>query len=160
MPSDVRFIPPVEPVSATDCMDLRHRVLRPNQPLGACVYPRDEAPRTLHLGYRDGDGRIIGIASVFREAPPGSDAPCAWRIRGMAVDPAQQGRGIGAALLEGLITYATAQQHDGAEGLLWCNGRTSVEPFYLAQGFRRVGEVFDLPPIGPHVVLERRLRAE
>ena len=160
MPRDVRFKPPVAPISGADSLDLRHRVLRPNQPFDACVYPRDEAPKTLHLGFRDDTGRIIGIASVFHEAPPDSHDPDAWRIRGMAVEPSQRGRGIGAALLQGLIDYTTAQQRNGAEGLLWCNGRTSVEPFYLSQGFRRVGDVFDLPPIGPHVVLQRSLREE
>lgn len=158
MPEDIAFEGLVQPISAADCRDLRHRVLRPNQPPEACVYPLDEAPGTLHLGYRDDGGAIIGIASVFHEAPPESEARNAWRIRGMAVDPVCQGRGIGAALLKGLIDYATAQQDSGGPpGLLWCNGRTTVEPFYLAQGFQRVGDVFDLPPIGPHVVLERSL---
>lgn len=158
MPKEVHFAPPVQPISAADCLDLRHRVLRPNQPLEACAYPLDEAPGTLHLGYRDDSGGIIGIASVFHEAPPDTSGKNAWRIRGMAVDPERQGHGIGAALLKGLIDYATARQDpDKPAGLLWCNGRTSVEPFYLAQGFNRVGDVFDLPPIGPHVVLERSL---
>lgn len=159
MPKEIRFEAPVQPISADDCLDLRHRVLRPNQPLSACRYPLDEAPGTLHLGYREGDGPILGIASVFHEAPPESSAGNAWRIRGMAVDPAYQGRGFGALLLKGLIDYATAQQNpDDPPGLLWCNGRTTVEPFYVAQGFSRVGDIFDLPPIGPHVVLERVLR--
>ncbi len=158
MPGPVDFDPPIEPIAAEDCLDLRHRVLRPNQPLSACAYPLDKAPGTLHLGWRGEAGRILGIASVFKEAPPEREATNAWRIRGMAVQPDCQGQGIGAALLKGLISYATAQQ-DPAEppGLLWCNGRTTVEPFYLAQGFSRIGEVFDLPPIGPHVVLERAL---
>ncbi len=156
MPQDVHFEPPVQPISAADCLDLRHRVLRPNQPVAACVYPLDEAPGTLHLGYRDDSGSILGIASVFHEAPADRKVDNAWRIRGMAVDPTKQGQGIGAALLAGLIDYATAQQQGGIEGLLWCNGRTTVEPFYVAQGFQRIGDVFDLPPIGPHVVLERR----
>ena len=160
MPKTSLFKDPIQPISAAGCLDLRHRVLRPNQPLAACAYPLDEAPGTLHLGYRDEDGTIIGIASVFCEAPPDSDARNAWRIRGMAVDPQSQGRGIGGALLKGLIDYAETQQEaNDPPGLLWCNGRTTVEPFYLAQGFTRVGGVFNLPPIGPHVVLERRLAA-
>lgn len=160
MPKNSPFEDQIQAIPAAGCLDLRHRVLRPNQPPAACVYPLDEAPGTLHLGYRDENGAIVGIASVFREPPPESEAQNAWRIRGMAVDPQNQGRGIGAALLRGLIAYAQAQQKaNDPPGLLWCNGRTTVEPFYLAQGFTRVGDVFDLPPIGPHVLLERVLTA-
>ncbi|NIA67365.1 GNAT family N-acetyltransferase [Pelagibius litoralis] len=163
MPEHIQYDPAIEPIKAADCLLLRHRVLRPNQTLADCHYPLDEAIATLHLGYRDAAGRVIGIASVFHEAPPDSDpldsgSEQAWRIRGMAVEPEAQGRGIGAALLAGLIAYTTAQTDSQSdEGLLWCNGRSTVEPFYLAQGFERVGDIFDLPPIGPHVLLQRRL---
>ncbi len=154
--------PPPDPalrrISAEDCIALRHSVLRPNQSRDACRYPLDDARGSHHVGYFNNAAQIIGIGSIFHEAPPDPGNWDGWRIRGMAVAPAHQGQGIGAAILKALIAYAKAQPiADGQSGLIWCNGRTSVEPFYRGQGFERVGEVFDLPPIGPHVVLQRRI---
>lgn len=164
MPEDHPTKPALRPIPAEDCIALRHSVLRPNQDRDACRYPLDNAPGSYHISYFNNAGQIIGIGSIFHEPPPerGNWAENwdGWRIRGMAVDPAQQGQGIGVAILKALIAYAAAQPvPDGRSALIWCNGRTSVEPFYRGQGFERVGEVFDLPPIGPHVVLQRRISA-
>ena len=158
MPEDHPTKPALWPISAEDCIALRHSVLRPNQDRDACRYPLDNAPGSHHIGYFNNAGQIIGIGSIFHESPPEPKNWDGWRIRGMAVDPAHQGQGAGVAILKALIAYAEAQPiADGRSGLIWCNGRTSVEPFYCGQGFERVGEVFDLPPIGPHVVLQRRI---
>ena len=158
MPEDHPTNPALRPISAEHCIALRHSVLRPNQDRDACRYPLDSAPGSHHIGYFNNAGQIIGIGSIFHETPAEPGNWDGWRIRGMAVDPAHQGRGIGVAILKALIAYAEAQPVPrGRAGLIWCNGRTSVEPFYLGQGFERVGDVFDLPPIGPHVVLQRRL---
>lgn len=132
---------------------LRHRILRPNQALTDCAYPLDHATGTFHAGLFV-EGRLTGVGSVFREAEDGATDTTAWRIRGMAVDEAAQGRGYGGRILQALLRHAAAFQD---EGIVWCNGRTRVESFYVRHGFRRVGDVFDLPPIGPHVLLRRPL---
>lgn len=141
------------PIAAADTVPLRHAVLRPMQTPADCVYALDAAPATYHAGAWLGD-RLVGVASVFNEAEDGRTGGADWRIRGMAVEPACRGRHVGAALLHAVIAHCASQQ-DG--GLLWCNGRTEVEPFYRRFGFVRIGAPFDLPPLGPHVVLHRPL---
>jgi GNAT superfamily N-acetyltransferase len=139
-------------ISAIETLQLRQQVLRPNQRPEEQVYPNDDAPDTLHAGaFRD--GMLIGIATVFRDAPPGETNPRAWRLRGMAVLPEMQGQGIGRALVEFCVAYIRAQ--NGA--LLWCNGRTSARAFYESLGFRATGAEFDLPVSGAHFVFRREL---
>jgi len=139
-------------ITAAETLQLRQQVLRPNQLPEEQVYPNDDVPDTLHAGaFRD--GKLVGLATVFRDAPPGETNARAWRLRGMAVLPEMQHRGIGRALVEFCVAYIRA--HDGA--LLWCNGRTSARTFYESLGLRATGEEFDLPVSGPHFVFRREL---
>jgi GNAT superfamily N-acetyltransferase len=142
----------LRPITVAEARPLRQAVLRPGRPPESTVYPGDEAPGAWHVGaYEDGDLR--GIASVYCEAPAGEADPCAYRLRGMAVLPAYQGRGYGRALVQACVRHVLA--HGGQT--LWCDGRVSALGFYQALGFRPVGAVFDLPFSGPHFRLVRRV---
>ena len=143
----------VGPISADATRPLRKRVLRPHQAIETLVYPGDTAPGALHMAAFQ-DGRIVGIASLAPEAfalMPGETG--AFRLRGMATEPGLRSHGIGGAVLEGAI--AQVARH-GAR-LIWCNARVPARSFYLRHGFQSEGDVFELPEIGPHVVMWRRL---
>jgi GNAT superfamily N-acetyltransferase len=142
----------LRPITAAETRQLRQRVLRPNQRPEEQVYPNDDAPDTLHAGAFH-DGKLVGIATVFHDAPPGETNPRAWRLRGMAVLPAMQQQGIGRALIEFCVAHVRTRDGD----LLWCNGRTSARTFYESLGLRAAGEEFDLPVSGPHFVFRREL---
>lgn len=94
---------------------------------------------------------LIGIASIYREPPPGAADPDAWRLRGLAVLPEHQGQGVGRALVQACLEHLRGQS--GAT--LWCNGRVSVLAFYQRLGFAPQGEIFELPVSGPHCRLVR-----
>jgi ribosomal protein S18 acetylase RimI-like enzyme len=66
----------------------------------------------------------------------------------MAVEPAVQGQGIGRELVEALKARFTERRES-----LWCNARTTAAGFYVGLGFEVVGVPFDVPGIGPHVVM-------
>jgi ribosomal protein S18 acetylase RimI-like enzyme len=140
----------IRPIPAAETRPLRHVVLRPHQRPEELVYPGDEAPDTLHLGLYV-EGQQLGVASLYREPRPGSSSPTEWRLRGMAVLSAHQGRGYGAALLRACL------EHSAAHGCtrLWCNARTTASGFYRALGFVVEGEAFELPGIGPHHLMWR-----
>ena len=83
----------------------------------------------------------------------GQNALWEWQLRGMATLPAVRGEGHGAALIR--AAEAFVREHGGR--VAWFNARRAAEGFYAHMGYRTVSEEFDVPGIGPHVVMEKRL---
>lgn len=144
------------PIRAEETYDLRHRILRPHQPLSACAYPCDTAPGALHIGVFL-NGQLIGIGSLLPDPREDAPYPMSWRIRGMAVQEDVRGTGAGGKILQALID-AVRTQPLPAE--IWCNGRANVRGFYERFGFVQEGDLFDLPDIGPHVLLVKMLHPD
>lgn len=142
----------VRVITAEQARPLRHRILRPEQPLEACVYPGDDQADSAHFGTVQ-NGILVGIASIYPQDMSGNHDPFQWRLRGMATLEEVRGEGYGGALLEVCIRHA----RDRGGLRMWCNGRTGIADFYGRFGFRIASEVFELPGIGPHVRLEREL---
>lgn len=148
-----RQIPP-------DTRPLRHAILRPNQPIDACVYPGDDAPDSFHLGIRGEAGHgasdLIAVASFYREPiPDGPSAERQLRIRGMAVLPAHRGKGLGRSLVDAGLDIAIRQSPPPS--LVWCNARTTAAGYYAKLGFTPRGDEFEIEGIGPHFVMARAL---
>jgi predicted GNAT family N-acyltransferase len=140
-------------VGAEDVRPIRRRVLRAGLPSPNLAFEGDEARDTCHVGAFV-DGRLVAVATVIRNPPPDDPAATdAWQVRGMATEPAARGRGLGGELLQRGLEHV--QGHGG--GLVWCNARIRAVPFYERHGFARKGEVFDIPDIGPHVRMSRRV---
>lgn len=136
-------------MSAGDTADLRRRVLRGGRPV---ALPGDDDPSAVHVGAYDGDG-LLGTGSVRQEPAPWAPAVPAWRLRGMATEPARRGEGVGALVLAALVQHC--REHGGGE--LWCNARTPARAFYARAGFTEVGEEWVDPEIGPHVRMSLQL---
>lgn len=138
----------VGPIAAQETWPLRRRVLRPRQDGDAVVLGGDEDPRALHVGARDEDGAIVGIATISPQPPPWAPNDTgAWRVRGMATAEGRRGRGIGARVLAAAVDHARAQ---GAV-LVWCNAREGALDFYRRAGFTEAAERYVDPVLGPHV---------
>lgn len=140
-------------VAPEETHPLRATVLRGHLPGADVDYPADRAPGSFHLGVREGS-RVVAVASLSREPAPGHPSRPAARLRGMAVDPARQGGGLGRALLEAAHRRLRA---DGIE-LCWANARSSALGFYEANGYLAEGEEFDSVGL-PHRVVVRDLTA-
>jgi ribosomal protein S18 acetylase RimI-like enzyme len=126
---------------------LRRAILRPHETLEQLA--AHEPAEAFAVGAYEA-GELIAVGFVAPDGEPGG-----WRIRGMATVPAARGRGAGTAVLDALIAHATAQ---GATRI-WCNARLPARSLYVRAGMRVVSERFELPEIGPHQVMERRLSA-
>jgi GNAT superfamily N-acetyltransferase len=140
----------IRPVTAAEVRPLRSAILRAGRPAEESIYPGDDEPEALHAGAFAG-GEIIGVASVFREPPPGEADARAWRLRGMALVPAARRKGHGRALLE--FCFAHVSERGGA--VLWCNARSTAVEFYRSLGFHRIGEEFETPDGIPHFYMRR-----
>jgi GNAT superfamily N-acetyltransferase len=133
-------------VPIADTRALRQAVLRPRQSLDDLA--AHESKEAFAVGVFDDDA-LISVGFVVPEGGPGD-----WRVRGMATTPTARGRGAGAAVLDALVAHALAQ---GARRI-WCNARTRARTLYERAGFTVASDVFELPEIGPHYVMERVVR--
>jgi GNAT superfamily N-acetyltransferase len=128
----------VRPIAAADTHKLRRSVLRDNSPTASVVFDGDEEPTSFHLGAFAGDA-MVGIASFHQRAFPNATDHDgrAVQLRGMAVSPTVQSRGVGAALVEAAIGHLRA---DGV-GLLWADARDTALGFYRDRFGMVVGDV-------------------
>lgn len=133
----------VRPVPVAETRALRQRVLRPHEAVEELA--RHEPADAFAVGAFDG-GRLVAVGFVVPEGGPGS-----WRVRGMATEPEERGRGAGTKVLAALLAHAEAE---GATRV-WANVRTGAVSLYERAGFVVASEVFEPPQIGPHVVMER-----
>ncbi len=138
--------------TADSVRPLRTRILRPEWPADRLL-TFDQDGAALHLAARFDDA-VVAVATVYPERPPaglGIPPEAAWQLRGMASEARVRGMGFGAAVLDGCVREARAV---GAAAL-WCNARRGAVGFYAAFGWTAVGPEFDVPGVGPHVVMWR-----
>jgi GNAT superfamily N-acetyltransferase len=135
-----------------EILALRHAELRPGLPVDTAVFEDDGKATTIHLGAFANEGEApVGCASLVLR--PWQGVP-AYQLRGMATRSDLVRRGIGRALLtfiEDLVRDQTPLQ------LLWCNARASAVEFYQRTGWVIASEEFDIPTVGPHHAMTRRL---
>jgi GNAT superfamily N-acetyltransferase len=133
----------VRAVTVEQSRAIRRAVLRPHETLEEVT--AREAADAVAVGAFDGD-ELVAVGLVAPDGEPG-----AWRVRGMATVPHARGMGAGSAVLGALLEHALA----GGAARVWCNARTPTRSLYERAGFRVTSEEFELPQIGPHVVMER-----
>ena len=81
----------------------------------------------------------------------GSEAPNAWRLRAMATADGFRGLGLGRLVLDAIVDHVAAV----GGGLLWCGARIRAVPFYERAGFSILGDVYEEPHVGAHVLMWR-----
>lgn len=142
-------------VSVSDILGLRHRVLLPGCPPVFARFEGDGHPKTWHVG------RFVRCVEGYRVGEPLSCATfvlssfmasekAAWHLRGMATDPAHQGKGFGTDLLEWSMQKIGKQT---GITLFWCNARVSAIGFYEKLGWEFMSDEFEIPSVGPHRVM-------
>lgn len=123
---------------------LRQAILRPHESLDELA--SHEPNGAFAVGaLAGGELRAVGFIA------PDGETDGSWRVRGMATVPGARGAGVGTAVLQALLRHAAAQNATR----VWCNARIPALSLYARAGFKVVSEPFELPGIGPHVVMER-----
>lgn len=95
----------------------------------------------------------MGVASFVPERNRALPGWKQYRLRGMAVHPAHQAKGIGGKLLGAGL----AQLHGKHIDLVWCNAREAARAFYLKAGFSAHDGPFIIEGIGVHHLMSKRL---
>ena len=145
-------MPFIKKISALATIPLRQIVLRAGKPLESCRFNGDELPSTFHLGYFDEDN-LIGIISVFENRNSEFPEEKQFQIRGMAVAPLHQKLGIGAQIVE----FAEKEIAKKRGEIIWFNARIAASEFYLKLNYTVSGGVFDIPNVGLHYLMFRKI---
>jgi len=140
---------PIRRVALEEIIDLRHAVLRAGLPRESARFHGDDDPKTVHLAAKDGP-KVVGCATILVNEWNGERA---CQLRGMAIDPARQRRGVGRRMLAEVDLIAAEK----GVGLLWANVRKPAAEFYRKCGWVIVSEEFEIPAAGPHFKMIRRL---
>ena len=135
------------PAEATH--DLRRRVLRGGRADAVVDFPGDHVEGAFHLGAVDDAGTLVGVVSLFPEPTPHRPHRRALRLRGMAVEPAFQGTGVGRELLAEAVSAARARGYE----VVWANARDTAIAFYQRWGWHVVGPGFETEELPHHVMV-------
>lgn len=140
----------IREIATKDTYQIRKEELRRNVSLSHKM-AGDDNDGTLHLGLFH-EGNLIGIAS-FMKAPLLESEGLQYQLRGMAITSALQGKGYGKELL----LEAERRLADLGVEVLWCNARIVALDFYRKLGYRVIGPGFEIPEIGQHFRMFKRL---
>lgn len=141
----------IRALKAEETYSIRKEELRKNVSLSHQM-EGDQDSDTLHLGIFVKD-KLAGIVSLMRASIASFEDEPQYQIRGMATSASHQSKGFGKRLLEEAEKRLRAQ---GVE-FVWCNAREIAKDFYLKMGYSIHGSVFELPEIGPHFKMYKRL---
>ena len=146
----------IQPVGVEEVRPLRQRYLRPGAAPEAVVYRTDDDATAQHVAARLATGEVVGVGSLHAENRIAGIAPYGlpgMRVRGIAVDEAWRGKGVGSQVLRAMVRIGRTM------GMreVWANARTSSLGFYRSARFKPVSSVFEIPGIGEHVVVARVL---
>lgn len=141
----------VRVASLAEILALRQEELRPGLPPEDARFDGDDEPATRHVGaFLDETRENVACASFM--ARPWQGDP-AYQLRGMATRAELVRRGLGTALLR----FAEPLLRTSGTRLLWCNARVGALGFYERLGWTVTSEEFDIPGVGPHRRLVRRV---
>lgn len=164
----------LEEVALCEIIALRTKILRPHfGPQEQAHFEGDELETTRHYGLFSGEEdssapSLLGVATILMNPFPDSpdsgrlqeerawlNDPEALQLRGMAIQKDLQGQGFGSFLLTALLIRVALS--NPLSKIIWCNARKRACSFYGPHGFEVIGSEFEVPEIGAHRRMARRL---
>jgi len=140
----------VRRISAEDTYKIRLEVLRKNINL-PYKFNGDLEDNTFHLGVFK-DDKIIAVSSFMKSSHVELDGD-QYQLRGMATLKEFQGYGAGKLMMQRAFSILSELNID----YLWCNARVVAVNFYEKQGLDILGDDFDIPLVGKHFVMFKKI---
>lgn len=142
----------IKEITAQETFIIRQPILRQGKPLEACTLEGDDLETTHHFGLFK-NSNLTGIISLFLKTNPIFAENLQAQIRGMAILEMYQKKGFGEALVKHCEDYCTSNQFD----LIWFNARATAIGFYKKMGYKINGTLFDIPEIGNHYLMYKKI---
>ena len=142
----------IKKITALETIIVRHPVLRPGRPTESCNFEGDDLTTTAHFGLYV-ENQLSAVISAFKVQNNLFSEGNQYQIRGMAVLYEFQKKGFGEALLK----YCENEIKLKKGNLIWFNARETAIGFYKKSGFEIIGGQFEIPDVGPHYILFKRI---
>ncbi len=133
-------------------LSIRHQVLRKERPLSTCHFNGDNLSDTFHFAAYIND-EVVGCVSLMLKSNPEIEDKQSYQLRGMAVLENHQKKEIGKQLLNHSEQFLSSK----AIKTIWCNVRIKAKVFYSKYGYKAVGKSFEIPDVGPHILMYKKL---
>ena len=127
-------------------LNLRHQILRPNNPPKDAEFYGDNEMETFHFALHIA-GEREPVCCVSYMLVPYEDGQDAYQLRGMATAEAWQSKGCGKEIVA--KAQELIMQNTGITRF-WCKAREEAIVFYEKQGWRVASELFNVEGVGPH----------
>jgi len=142
----------IKKINTFDTIIVRHPVLRLGKPIKSCHFDGDDLPTTSHFGLFL-ENKLVGVISAFQVKNKLFSEEIQYQIRGMAVLEEFQKRGFGEQLLQFCENEIRIKKGE----LIWFNARQTALGFYKKLGYAIIGGQFEIPDVGPHYVLFKKI---
>lgn len=133
-------------IRAKDTFALRQPLLRAGRPIESCQFERDDHTDALHLGAFQNQ-ELVGILSAIPNLCPDYPTRKSSQLRGIAVQPEFQRKGIASLLIQHALVDLTKGYQPQC---IWLNARVEAEKLYQQNHFDALGEPFYIEEIGWH----------
>jgi GNAT superfamily N-acetyltransferase len=140
------------PIHYQDTYLIRHQVLRKGKPIETCCFNGDAENSTAHFGLFK-EEQLIGVVSVFNTPSKHFKEQSQFQIRGMAVLDGFQHKGFG----NQLVIYAENYCREKKGEVIWFNARQKAVPFYKKKDYKILGDAFEIPEVGIHFVMYKKI---
>ena len=142
----------INKITAFETIIVRHPVLRTGKPIATCHFEGDDLPTTSHFGLYF-ENQLVAIISSFKVQNKLFIEENQYQIRGMAVLEEFQKKGFGEQLLHYCENVIRIKKGE----LIWFNARETAVGFYKKSGYEIIGGQFEIPDVGPHFILFKKI---
>lgn len=139
----------IREIKPLDTLEVRQKILRPNNCIKDCIFPGDDDSSTKHFGAFNGN-LLIGIVSIYKRENSGFHGN-GYQVRAMATLSQDRGKGVGAKLLKRAEEYA----FENGANYIWANARVSAKEFYQKSNYNIDAEQFNIEGVGLHVIVSK-----
>lgn len=145
----------IKNISTAETYFVRQPVLRKGRSIESCHFEGDDLETTQHFGLFLSQ-ILVGIISLFKKSSPVFSEKNQFQIRGMAVLENHQKKNFGKAL----IVHVEEECKNKDVDLIWFNARSAATGFYEKMGYQKVGFYFEIPDVGEHITMFKKINYE
>lgn len=141
-------------ISTKETYPLRLEVLwQHKNSLNECGLEIDDLESTFHVGaYKNEE--LVSIGTFLLQNNEKFKELKQYRLRAMATSPKVRGENFGKKIIEFAINELQKRNVE----LLWCDAREIALGFYEKMGFTLVGDFYEIPIIGKHKLMYKKIK--